>query len=325
MVVGFVWLMLLSAGSFSAYGQYEPQFTHYMFNHLNLNPAYSGSVEQGELSLIHRSQWVKLSDQPISTQNLGFSLPLFRMNSGIGLNFVNDFIGYQRSTYMNISYAYRIAIGKNNSLSLGLSAGFIQSSLDGSKLRAPEGLYDGPFSHNDLILPETQEGGFTPDFSFGIYLKGQQYYAGVAVQHLLTPALSINSGSTTTKLDYSRIYNSLVGYKLKLSPKVNVPLSLLMKTDFIETQMEFSALFEFSNNIWVGGAFRGYSSRSLESTSLIFGFNLKRKFKVSYSYDIGISSTRSFHNGTHELFIGYNFPVSKPTKTGRIIYNPRFI
>jgi hypothetical protein len=39
-------------------GQQEVQFTQYNDNMLVVNPAYAGSKEMGEFTLVHRQQWV---------------------------------------------------------------------------------------------------------------------------------------------------------------------------------------------------------------------------------------------------------------------------
>jgi type IX secretion system PorP/SprF family membrane protein len=56
-------LLLVSLVSFS---QQDSQYTQYMYNTININPAYAGS--RGVLSVfgLHRSQWVGLDGAPVT-------------------------------------------------------------------------------------------------------------------------------------------------------------------------------------------------------------------------------------------------------------------
>ena len=51
---------LLALVSLPATAQQDPQYTHYMYNTININPAYAGS--RGALSIfgLHRTQWAGL-------------------------------------------------------------------------------------------------------------------------------------------------------------------------------------------------------------------------------------------------------------------------
>ena len=56
--------VLLSFGCANMHAQQDPQYTHYMYNTVNINPAYAGS--RGALSIfgLHRTQWVGLDGAP---------------------------------------------------------------------------------------------------------------------------------------------------------------------------------------------------------------------------------------------------------------------
>ena len=49
-----------------SYAQQDAQFTQYMYNTINVNPAYAGS--RGALSIfaLHRTQWVGLDGAPVT-------------------------------------------------------------------------------------------------------------------------------------------------------------------------------------------------------------------------------------------------------------------
>ena len=83
---------LLALVSFSAFAQQDAQYTQYMYNPININPAYAGS--RGSLSIfgLHRSQWAGLEGAP-STTALSANTPFQNSKVGLGVSFVNDRLG----------------------------------------------------------------------------------------------------------------------------------------------------------------------------------------------------------------------------------------
>ena len=81
-------LIILSTLGFS---QQDAQFTQYMYNTSNINPAYAGSRDKLSVFALHRTQWVGLDGAPI-TNNVNINAPI-GSNIGIGLGIINDKIG----------------------------------------------------------------------------------------------------------------------------------------------------------------------------------------------------------------------------------------
>jgi type IX secretion system PorP/SprF family membrane protein len=84
---------LFSLFAFTAvvgFAQQDAQFTQYMYNTININPAYAGS--RGALSIfaLHRTQWVGLDGAPV-TNAVSINTPL--NNSKLGVSIINDRIG----------------------------------------------------------------------------------------------------------------------------------------------------------------------------------------------------------------------------------------
>ena len=127
----FYLLVVFLSCSTYIYAQSEPQFTQYMYNRYLFNPAYAGSEDALDLHLLHRSQYVSLTNRAIATEAFNFNAPLYNIHSGVGLTVVNDLIGYQRATYVSLNYDYRKNF-KWGKMGIGIGAGIIQTSLDGS-------------------------------------------------------------------------------------------------------------------------------------------------------------------------------------------------
>lgn len=318
-VACFASLLFLGVAS----AQSEPQFTQHMYNRYLFNPAYAGSNDAIEFSLLHRSQYVGLSSTFIATQAFNFNVPIAVASSGIGLNVINDLIGYQRSTAINLNYNYRKKFNWGN-MAIGIGAGVVQTSLDGNKLRTPEGDYSGSVNHNDEILPVNRQNGIAPDFSFGIYFNNARYYAGAAVNHILFTDASITSATgNKIKLTYSRNLFFSGGYNFRVNNKLQIMPSVLVKTDLVKAQGDVSLNFTIINNILTGISFRGYTKKTIDALALVLGFRYKG-FQLVYSYDANVSYLTRFNTGSHEVSLGYSYPMKKKEARGYLYHNPRF-
>ena len=76
----------------SGFAQQDSQFTHYMYNTININPAYAGSRGVTSIFGLHRTQWVGLDGAP-STNAFSINTPIQNSRLGLGVSFVNDKIG----------------------------------------------------------------------------------------------------------------------------------------------------------------------------------------------------------------------------------------
>jgi type IX secretion system PorP/SprF family membrane protein len=103
-IIGF---LILSA--VSVWGQQEAMYTHYMFNTLDMNPAYAGS--RGAMSIVglRRNQWSGFEGAPI-TQGINLNTPVFGDHMAVGLSASSDAIGPVKTTSMVVSLAYRMKI-----------------------------------------------------------------------------------------------------------------------------------------------------------------------------------------------------------------------
>ncbi|MBL0309039.1 MAG: PorP/SprF family type IX secretion system membrane protein [Bacteroidetes bacterium] len=305
------------------YAQSEPQFTQYMYNRYLSNPAYAGSTDALEFHLIHRSQYVGLANRAIASQGFNFNMPVYSISSGIGLTAVNDFIGLQRATYVALNYDYRKSF-KWGKMSIGIGAGIVQTSIDGAKIRTPEGNYnDGQLNHNDQILPDNLQQGIAPDFSFGLYFNNDRYFAGAAIQHIAFSSATIDAVTQKTKLNFARNIVVSGGYDFQVGKKWSVMPSVLVKTDLRKVQLDVGANVTIIQNILTGISFRGYEKNTIDALALMLGFRYKG-FQAVYSYDASLSYLTKFNTGSHEVSLSYRYKLKKKESKGYFYHNPRF-
>ena len=294
-----------------------------MFNRYLFNPAYAGHDDALELSAIHRSQYVALANRFIATQGVNINLPVYAISSGIGITAINDLIGFQRSTYVALNYDYRKTF-KWGKMGIGIGAGIIQTSIDGDKLRAPDGNYNGGVNHNDNLLPNNLQQGVAPDLSFGIYFNNDQYFAGASINHIALSSAAIKGeNGANMKLNFSRDLFFTGGYDVKLSSKFSLMPSAIIKTDLKMVQMDLSLTGTIINNIITGISFRGYTKNTIDALAIVLGFKYKG-VQLVYSYDANLSYLTHFNSGSHEIGLSYRYPFKKKVSRGYFYHNPRF-
>ena len=127
----YVVVVAFIAISFSSLAQQDPQFTHYMYNTIAVNPGYTGS--RGHLSVfgLHRSQWVGLEGAP-RTQSFSLHSP-FGENVGLGLSVVNDELGPSSEFFVDGNFSYTLRFNKNRRLSFGIKGGVRNLNVDFTK------------------------------------------------------------------------------------------------------------------------------------------------------------------------------------------------
>ncbi len=302
-------------------GQQGFQYSQYMLDKYQFNPAYGGLERSLHINAAIRSQWNGIDGNPQS-QYINAHLPFYIWNGSIGMSINNETSGALRNIHLSGSYNY-ILKNEFGIFSFGLSAGLIQKSVDGTKLTTPDGDYiDNTFNHNDPVLLDQEYNGISPTWRAGFYYAGSDFDAGIAFANV--PAPSLSAGQSTLELSsHSTLYAE---YRYPLSDRLILTPNMLIKTDFVEYQTDFSVMGRYNGNIFGSIGIRGYNSNSIDALIFMMGTKLSQKYSVAYSYDAGLSSLKRVNEGTHEIRLIYN--LNKLIRTGmppKIIYNPRHL
>ncbi len=103
--------------------QQFPQFSHNMFNMMTINPGFAGSSGEMRATLIGRQQWVGLEGAPNTNLfSIDAAINPFGIRSGVGVNIIQDKIGFNDDFYMNLAYSYRTDVGAGT-LGIGVGLG----------------------------------------------------------------------------------------------------------------------------------------------------------------------------------------------------------
>lgn len=315
-------IILISAFTITAQGQQAAQYSMYMWNKHAFNPAYAGMENSLSITGVYRSQWLNLPGSP-ETQTINAHMPLYIAGGGVGIALENETLGSWAQTTTSLSYDYQMVINNSGVLSLGLAAGFIQRKFDGTLARTPDGLFDDQgnyLGHSEQSLPFTLETGNAPTFSIGAFYQGEKLEVGISASNLSENEISLSTISFIPE----RTYYGYVGYAFDMGRKLQLRPSVFIKSDVYQTQIDFSVIARYNENIFAGASFRGYAPDTQDAIAIICGAKLNEKITFGYSYDLTVSNLSNVNNGTHEILINYN--LGKQIGQGKppiIIYNPR--
>ena len=303
--------------------QQPAQFSLYMFNPYGENCAAGGLEKTVVGTAGFRAQWVGLQGSP-QTQYINVSLPLNIISSGVGFQVKNESIGARNGLEAKLTYNYIKNLG-DAQLSFGVAGGILQGTIDGAKLRTPEGDYNqGVIDHQDKILNSVSLNGIVPTFDAGVFFKTEKINAGIFFGNLTEPTLSLVSQKVTeTRL--KRHYSVFVGSDFNVSSNLSLHPSVMIRSDIVQTQAEFSTFVRYNDNFFLGGSFRGFSKTTQDAATIFGGFKLSSKLTLAYAYDITVSTLKSATQGGHEIVLQYN--LGKEFGGGKlppVIYNPRF-
>ncbi len=307
-------LIVLLAVIKPVFGQQDPQFSQYMFNDLYNNPAYSGVMGVTNLTMLYRSQWTGYTgtyDEGGAPNSFlaSFNSPVFKLRSGAGFYFMNDNIGPQNNIQFMGSYAYHLGVG-NGKLSFGVRAGIFGQSIDFSQYRAVD--------PSDPLLLNGKESQYRPDMGVGIYYKAENYFGGVALNHILKTEFDFGSDSLKNALANNLVING--GYRYELNYDIILTPSLIVKTDFVSYSFDISVLGTYREKFW-----GGLSYRQSDAIIALMGVNVlkDKSLKIGYSLDYVIQAQKAKQATSHEILMSYNMPAV--TGGGKkIIRTPRF-
>lgn len=302
----FVFFLLFCISS-GLYAQFDPMFSQNMFNHLNVNPGYAGNSGKMNVVLMNRNQWTGLEGAPVTTvAGADAALNLFGKKVGVGLEVMNDEIGFFNNLMIRLSFARRYLLG-DGELGVGISTGILSQSFDGSGVVIPESDYHDP---NDPQVPTEKISGFTPDFGLGAFYQGANWYAGAGIQHLFAPEPNFQDDF------YVYVHRSLFltgGYLINLEERsFDLEPSIFFRQGGGSWQADLNVNLHFRDKYWAGLTYR-YQ----DAVVLLAGLNLKNGIRAGYSYDITTSKLSNSSSGSHEIMIGYSFDLNINKKKKR--------
>ena len=285
-----------------SYAQQDAQFTQYMYNTININPAYAGS--RGALSLfaLHRTQWVGLDGAPV-TNTISMNTPLNESNLGLGVSLVNDKIGPTTENAISADISYTIPTSETWKLSFGIKATANLFDLDANKLN--------PVDAADPSLQNYSK--FSPNIGAGLYLHSDKAYIGLSVPNFIETSRYDDNEVAIFKEKIN--YYLIAGYVFDINYDVKFKPALLTKmVQGAPLQVDASANFMFYDKFTLGVSYRWSAA-----LSAMVGFQVTDGLYIGYGYDRETTNLNNYNSGSHEIFLRYELfnNISK-------IISPRF-
>ena len=85
-------IMLILFYTSKSVAQQDAQFTQYMYNTINVNPAYAGSRGVMSVFAVYRDQWLGIEGAP-TTKAASLHSPIYNSRVGFGISLSKDEIG----------------------------------------------------------------------------------------------------------------------------------------------------------------------------------------------------------------------------------------
>jgi type IX secretion system PorP/SprF family membrane protein len=250
-----------------SHAQQDAQFTQYMYNTINVNPAYAGS--RGALSIfaLHRTQWVGLDGAPV-TNAVSINTPLNGSNLGLGVSVINDRIGPTDENTISADLSYTIPTSESFKLSFGIKGTANLFDLNTNELNPLD---------TDPSLQNYSK--FSPNIGAGLYLHSDKAYLGLSIPNFIQ---TNRYDDNDVRIFKEKINTYLIaGYVFDLNQDIKFKPALITKmVEGAPLQIDISGNVMFSEKFVVGVAYRWSAA-----LSGMVGFQVSDGLYIGYGYD----------------------------------------
>jgi type IX secretion system PorP/SprF family membrane protein len=278
--------------------QLEPMYSQYMFNMMNVNPAYAGSRGVPNLTALFRNQWSGMPGAP-KTGNVSFDMPFATNNSAIGFQMYTDRIGVQKTQGLKFNYAYRAQAGESGVISMGLNLGLRNRRANYTDVNT--------FVPGDPVF-NSNISSINVDAGAGIFYNTDNFYIGASAPFLLKSNVSSNdpleAGAKWLEAVKARDLNIFLtaGFVVYFSEQLVLKPSAMLK----RSGSAFQA--DINSNLWINDMISlGVSYRTKESVIGMLEWQMTPKLRFGYSYDRSINNLRLYNSGSHEFMLRIEF------------------
>ena len=289
--------------------QQEIMYSQYMYNMININPAYAGNRVGDNITSLYRKQWINVAGAP-ATYSLswdrgtdddgagtvhGSNWPV-----GYGLQIYKDQVGIETTQGIQAFYSYRLKF-KESVLSLGLSGGFMNYRALYSQVSTITGGEDPLFQEDVSAI--------VPTAGIGVLYATTHWYVGLSVPSLLQTKIMDNKQQITTGSDSH--YFLTGGYVFYISNDFMLKPSVMLRA------IKGEALqYDINLNAWIQNTVGlGVSYRSKDALVGMVNIRITPQITLGYAYDYLISNMTHFSTGSHELILNFQFNTPKESHT----------
>ncbi|WP_194774677.1 PorP/SprF family type IX secretion system membrane protein [Pararhodonellum marinum] len=303
----FIALFWNAIAASNLHSQQLPQFSQYVFNTLHINPGYAGYKGDLFVQSSFRSQYVNF---PGASKTFTVSADMADLDEkmGYGISMMSDQIGATRINQAMANYAYKVRVGQEAYLSLGVSAGATEYVLDGTML--------SPDDITDETIPNFRMNMFTPNMNLGLFFHTETFFAGLSAFNVIGKK-SMEREDIAVGVHDIHYYFQVGGF-FPIAPQVSFKPSILVREVANNpTNYDINGMFLFLNQFWLGAAYRSSINNSGESgwnplgdrnaLAMIFEVFANNNLRLGYAYDYNLNALSNYRNNSHEISVGIYF------------------
>lgn len=283
----------------SARAQQDPALAHYWAAQSFYNPAATALDGMLDVRLGYAMQMSGFTHAP-ATMTAQADLPLFFISNDhtAGILFINDKLGLFTHTKIALSYAYHKHWGRGL-LSGGVRLGLLQEGFDGSKLDL--------IDTSDPAFPTTSQDGTGFDIDVGLrYDYKSIWYAGVSMQHLTAPSVSLGE-EDQYEYNLASTFYVMGGWNRKLSQTTSLYADAMLRTDLIAWRGDITARLDYKGDRW--NMYGGLGFSPTNSVTVLLGTRFQ-DINIGYAYEVYTSAIGALH-GSHEITLAYQMDLSR--------------
>lgn len=301
-------MLIILLGTMRATAQSDTQMAQYFEVPSYYNSGALGSSDLLKIRGGMRMQWVGIHGAPRSfLATAEMPVRFLGKRLGVGLVTRQESIGLYKDFSLAAQLAYQQKLFGGR-LSIGLGLGFIDESFKGSEVLLPDD--DDYHQGTDDAIPMNDIRGTSFDISLGAFYTHRLFWAGISVNHLNGPTISLNaeSGQGTSEHNYEfkvgRIAYFMAGSNIAIkNTLLEVMPSVMVKTDFQFTTAEVTGRLRYNRFLSAG---LGY--RWKDAITVLLAAELKGFF-IGYAYEYPTSAIIKGSSGSHEILAGYSLKL----------------
>lgn len=252
-------------------------------NYGNINPAMSGFQYNRHASATYNNSYPALSGGYASLlADVGTNIG---NHHGVGVVYSGDYMGAVNSNKALLNYNYQFHFKKAGKLAFGTGIGVGHTSFNYDKLTF------GDFT----VLPEPET---TLELNAGISYNWRNLIVGLAATNLtpseLNPINTYYYSSLRTGYHFHAQYAFQVAEKFQLTPHV----LYAYHDGFQQLRPNLTVTYDQKFHL-------GISSQLRDNLGVNLGWDIQRKFRIAYCYNVTVSKLNNGASGEHEFSIGY--------------------
>jgi type IX secretion system PorP/SprF family membrane protein len=283
----------------TAMAQQVPFSSQYYTNFFVTNPAFTGTKENTNAFITHRSQWTGVTGGPQTTY-LTIDGPIQAKNIGLGLKVYSDVTDITSRLGAFANYSYKLKINDDNNLFFGLGLGVLNNRIDFSKAVVRDG--DDPLMYSTAQAKTV----FSADFGLGYTWKKLE--VGFAMPQFIGNKIKYTDNQGTTSYNLARHYQGSVKYVfdvVKDKGMTAYPLIMVRGSEGSTVQYDINAVFDWQKLGWIGVT---YHSNYAVAASI--GLRYK-SISAGFAYDFNIGKVKNYMGTSSELLLSYTFGAKK--------------